>query len=230
MTRVAVYTITRNKRELTEKSIKLLRRYAGVDFHHYVVDNGSGDGTAEWVQEDGGFRVTYVPGKNLGQNIAANIMLDEMGNNYDYVMRWDPDALPRSRRFLKKMVKASDFMSARGLAAVVSPNIGQLENPPEPITAVGDDIGQRYEMVEVLGGICRMHPSVFFDNWRFNKFGALGFGEALDAADHAQAMGMARVRLVDLHVDHAYGASGQAERYGFNWENREVGRYLGYGL
>lgn len=226
MSRVAVYSITRGKLELVKQSFSLLRRYSGIEYDHFVHDNGSEVG--EWLlSKQSRFTKVLVSDQNLGQNLAANALLDEMGSGYDYVLRYDPDALPRTRRFLKKMVSLADRIAE---PLVMSPEIGCLKHPPQPLATV--KVQEKVlEVVEVLGGICRLHPGWFFDDWRFNEYGALGFGEAMEVADRCSELKMGMVRVKGLEVDHAYGEDGQAEKWPeqFGW-NKEVSRYVGYGL
>lgn len=231
---IAVYTIARGKLDLTRRSLKMLRQWAGVEFELYVTHNGTDRSMNAYLRDEldkGHITRLWLPNKNLGQNIAANVMLDEiMAKRPSHVLRWDPDGLPRTRRFLKKLTRAHDRFREAGALVVLSPAITKLKYPPQA-TMAGDDVGFEYEVVPILGGICRLHPPEFFDGWRFNKYGALGFGEAAEVADRGEAVGMARVRVPHIEVEHAYGEDGQRERFpeSFGWE-KEVSRYVGYGL
>jgi hypothetical protein len=232
---ISIYSITRDKPELLKKSFKALREKSGISYRHYVVDNGDNEEIHEFLLQEkakGNIHWLYIAGENLGQNLAANLMLDQiMEEEPDWILRWDPDAMPRTRRFLKKLVRCAERFQRAGVDAILSPRITLLENPPEAFMA-GNDIGFEYEVVKMLGGICRLHPSKMFRVWRFNKFGALGMGEAAEISDRALRNNMPKLRITDLEVEHMLGHSGQKEAYpeDFTWEKREVGRYLGYGL
>ena len=232
---IAVYCITRDRLEITRQSLKMLRQWAGCDFTLYVVDNGSRRDTVEYLRrehEEGRIYWLHLAGENLGQNIAANLALDEMSTMApEWVLRWDPDALPRTRRFLRKLVRRAEAFRRVGVDGVFSPVITKLENPPEAFMR-GDDVGFEYEVVRILGGICRLHPASFFDTFRFNKFGALGLGEAAEIATECLNRNTPKIRVMGIEVEHAYGSKGQAEMWPDEntWERREVGRYVGYGL
>lgn len=243
---VAVYSITRNLLALTQRSFSTLRRFAGVPFDHYVADNGSKDGTQDWLvdeMEAGRIKSIYLSKENLGQNIAANILLDFMENpGYEWIMRWDPDAIARSRRFMRKMVRVAERLVKAGDPCLVSPKITKLKKPPEAVYR-GNDLhdgnGKRvlYEVVNILGGICRLHPSTFFadedrDQWRFNQYGARGFGEALEVADRCDDLKWGMVRLLGVEVEHAHGEDGQEKRWpeSFTFEHRGINRYVSYGI
>jgi GT2 family glycosyltransferase len=47
--RIAVVTLTRDRLEYTKHCFETLRVNAGCDYDHFVLDQGSGDGTAEWL-------------------------------------------------------------------------------------------------------------------------------------------------------------------------------------
>lgn len=230
---VVVYTVTRGKQALAKKSFKALRLWAGIDYEHYVFDNGSDPEMVSWLEsekEKGHIQKLFLAGENMGQNIAANVLLDEIEWG-EWILRWDPDAIPRTRRFLKKLVGCAEVFVGYGIYPVLSPQITKLKHPPQPIGA-GDDVGFEYHVMRVLGGICRLHHYQFFRDWRFNKFGALGFGEALEVADRALELNVPKVRIPDIEVEHAYGEDGQAEKWPelFSFEGKEIPRYVGYGL
>ena len=233
--KVAIYTITRNRLDLTKKSFSMLRKCAGCEFDHFVADNGSSDGTGKWLQTqeaEGRITKAYVAGQNLGQNIAANILLDWiMDADYDVIIRWDNDAIPRSKRLIKRLAKSCLAFKEAGLPTVCSPKITKLKNEPEAIGA-GEDVGFKYEAVMILGGICRAHPPELFVDWRFNKYGALGFGEAMEIAGQVTSKEWGMVRLPWLEVEHSEGEDKQAEKWPeyFSFEQKEISKYVGYGL
>jgi len=87
-------------------------------------------------------------------------------------------------------------------------------------------------VVAILGGQCRFHHVSFFENWRFNPFGALGFGEANEVADRCFDNNIPKLKIPSIEVEHFKGEDAQIEdmpEY-FNFVEREVGRYVGYGL
>ena len=51
--RVAVYSITRDRLEMTKQSFKALRQMAGCDIDHFVADNGSRPEMVEWLATSG---------------------------------------------------------------------------------------------------------------------------------------------------------------------------------
>lgn len=239
--KIVVYSIVRDRLEYTRKSFKALRKMAGIEFDHYVADNGSGDEMRDWLKSQkalGHIKHLVLNDENLGQNIAANALIDKaVEDNADWIMRWDNDAMPRTRRFLRKLVRQHAALQNAGALCVTSPKITKLLYPPEPL-GLGSELGFKYEAVQILGGICRLHPAYIFHNWstvgefRFSRFGPLGFGEASEMAKFCAECGVQMVRLVEIEVEHMDGHDGQAEKMPeeHTWERREVGRYVSYGL
>lgn len=232
---IAVYCITRDRLELTRKSLKALRQWSGVPFDLYVADNGSGPEMIKYLEyekERGRIYHLQINGENMGQNLAANDLLDAISLvPYDWVMRWDPDGIPRTRYFLKKLVKVAEAFRKRGGVGVFSPKITKLNAPP-PVVAEAQLGEVRLEVVEILGGICRLHPAQMFTEWRFNRMAPLGFGEAAEMARLCEQIEVPLLRVPHIEVEHWHGQDGQVEAYPeeFTWERREVGRYLSYGL
>lgn len=233
---IAVYSVTRDRLDLSRKSFKALREWAGIDIDLYVADNGSRDDMRKYLKGEkakGNIRYLQLNNENLGQNIAANDLIDQiMSKNYDWILRWDSDGIPRTRRFLKKLVKVGERFAAAGVVTVLSPQITKLKHPPEATAYVEYDDKHELEVVEILGGICRLHPRPVFNDFRFSRFAPLGLGEADEMGRFCKNSGVQMIRAPWLEVEHAHGEDGQKELNPeeFTWERREVGRYVSYGL
>lgn len=233
--KVAVYSIVRDRPEYTAKSFRALRKWSGIEFDHYVADNGSGQATTDTLRKlksAGHIHTLHLHDENLGQNLAANCLIDEMPlESYDWVVRWDNDALPRTRRFLRKLLRIGERCREYGVAPVLLPRISRLKHPPATQRIV--DLEElQLEQVEIAGGICRAHPAPLFEEWRYSKYAPLGFGEAGEMAQLTQQLGMPILRVPHLEVEHMDGHDGQVEAMPeeHTWERREVGRYVSYGL
>ena len=240
--RIAVYCITRDRLDYTRKSLKLLRKMAGLDIDLFVADNGSRYSMTTYLKKErsaGNIKYLKLYRENVGQNIATNHLIDEiLKGDYKWILRWDNDAIPRSRRFLKKLVRRTERLLASGIICVTSPRISKLKHEP-PALFLGDELGFPYESVQILGGICRLHPAFMFHNWRtltkpfrFSKYAPLGFGEASEMAGFCGECSIQMLRFTDLEVEHFGGSDSQEleDPKEFSWARREVGRYVSYGL
>ena len=233
--KVAVYSIVRDRLPLTRKSFKTLREWAGMDFDLYVADNASAKSTERYLKDEarkGNIHTLVRNNENIGQNLAANDLLDLIqSGEYSWVLRWDNDAMPRTRRFLKKLVRLAERCGEYGVLPILTPKITKLLNEP-PVIRMIDMEERELEQVQIAGGICRLHSAKLFDEWRFSRFGPLGYGEAAEMAQFAQQAGVPILRVPHIKVEHAHGEDGQIEQWPeeFTWERREVGRYVSYGL
>src|SRR3990172_2992304 len=118
--RIAVYTITRNRLDYTKRAFESLARKAGIEYSHYVYDNASTDGTLHYLGTQP--VTTIVSDHNVGQQVAANALLDEIeahDPSYDYIVRFDNDCFVESNRVLKGLVVASKRFAD---TAILSPH------------------------------------------------------------------------------------------------------------
>jgi GT2 family glycosyltransferase len=126
--RVAVLTLTRERLEYTKHCFARLHEFAGCPFDHYVLDQGSEDGTWQWLMNKGGFRHLSILRDNVGISAGVNRLLDRMGRTeYDVVVKFDNDCeltQPNTLRDIAQLVKVS--------GAILSPRILGLRRPPAP--------------------------------------------------------------------------------------------------
>ena len=76
--KVAVMSITRDRLDLTRKSFKMLRQWAGMQFDHFVADNASKSAMRGYLQQEkkaGHIKVLDLHDENIGQNLAMNDLL-----------------------------------------------------------------------------------------------------------------------------------------------------------
>lgn len=79
---------------------------AGYNYDHYIIDNGSEDGTVVWLKEnENNFKkIIYLP-KNVGISKASNLALDTIGKGYDLIIKMDNDCEIVSDNILESIVK-----------------------------------------------------------------------------------------------------------------------------
>jgi len=110
--KIAVITITCNRLELTKKYLSELKDKNNTKFEHIIVDNGSTDGTVEWLFEND-YTVIRLS-KNVGVYKALKIGIKYVKDNInpDYIIKYDDDCelqtfgiLDEIMRFYKKGCK-----------------------------------------------------------------------------------------------------------------------------
>lgn len=198
MSNIAVYTITRDRLDYTKKSFDSLATKAGTTYDHYVWDNGSTDGTADWLRDQDGLRV-YGGDLNVGQHVAANVMLKEIrAKSYDYIVRFDNDCYIRTKRILSRMVEASRVLEDK---TILSPDIIGLKHPVERF-AYKDEGKYNFGFVEILGGICRLHPTKLWGDFTFDVRHPMGIGDASQVSKWAVANNVPMAYVENLKVTH----------------------------
>lgn len=92
--RVAVFTLTRDRIDYTRHCFQQLAELAGCNFDHFVLDQGSQDGTGQWLrsyyQPTGLITLDHNVGISRGTNLLLDLMRDEH-DPYDVIVKVDND-------------------------------------------------------------------------------------------------------------------------------------------
>jgi glycosyltransferase involved in cell wall biosynthesis len=71
---MAVVTLTYNRLELTKETLRSFYQHLDVERpHHIVVDNGSTDGTVEWLRESGLVSEVFALPRNVGIGVGLSL-------------------------------------------------------------------------------------------------------------------------------------------------------------
>ena len=111
---VAAITITYNRLDLTKRTIKSFNEKTGVDFHLFI-DNGSTDGTVEWLEDYN----RILLGENLGIAAAFYYGVQKL-QKYDYILKLDNDVETVTEDMIAKLVR---FIEVAGPHAVSPPDL-----------------------------------------------------------------------------------------------------------
>lgn len=170
--KVAVLTLTRDRLAYTRHCFERLQELAGCEFDHYVLDQGSTDGTREWLSETYRHKVLICHGENVGIHRGLNELLncaEHLGGDYDVVVKFDNDCellQPGTLRDVAAAALDSDWL--------LSPRIEGLRNPPAAI-ALGRVGGEQVIETAIIGGIFLAAPATIFTEhgYRFAEDGPL---------------------------------------------------------
>lgn len=231
--RVAVYTLTMNRLEYTKQMYKALTRTAGYAFDWFVIDQGSTDGTAEWLKGLTRDRMNLPAGDKtlqLAHNVRyrlypQNIGLSKGWNNivdfikaegqYDIVIKVDNDAELMTEGWLGSMIDIFE----RNRRVILSPYVEGLDGSPggvlrqrasgsSPYILINDRI---MGLVPNLGGIVFAAPIELFDNWKFDD--AYEGNKDLILSQYARKIGYSLFYLEEFRVWHIDGTKGQHKKY-----------------
>jgi len=136
--RIAVYTLTRDRLEYTKHCFETLMANAGLPYDHFVVDNGSTDGTPQWLREnESSFKhITLLP-ENIGISKASNLMLDEiMKGGYDLIIKMDNDCEVLSDNILRDVVEIYwQILNPRD-QMILSPRVMGINKQPHRVKSI----------------------------------------------------------------------------------------------
>jgi glycosyltransferase involved in cell wall biosynthesis len=137
-----------------------LRQFAGCDFDHYVLDNGSLDGTQDWLRNEYAPKHVEIVNGNIGVCRGINRLL-EKAKGYDWYVKFDNDCELTVENTLRDSLQSDEW--------ILSPQIHGLLGP----VAVQEEtfVGQlRVGRTNLLGGIFMAVPGWVFNNgYRHNE-------------------------------------------------------------
>lgn len=210
--RVAVITMTRDRVDYTRYCFASLSAHAGCEYDHFVLDQGSTDGTleylSEWVRNGQGRSVIFSK-TNLGICKAANaLVLQAAPSRYDVIVRYDNDCELTQPDTLKT---CADLAHRYG--AIVAPSINGLNHPPQTIRTVSLG-GHLLDEKPILGGIFMCIPAFAFDEcgYRFDERSPLATGDEAIVPWWRGRGGVAGW-LQDVSVNHYETSEGQKSTY-----------------
>lgn len=213
--RVTVLTLTRDRLDYTQRCFKQLELTAGTKYRHLVLDQGSDDGTPDWLREwradkPADRQVIYSP-TNIGIGQGLNALLNIAGEN-DVLVKFDNDCFIERYGTLKAAVGV-----ARERRAVVSPKILGLRNPPQPVGEFAVRVGDEAFMADVMpmiGGIFLAGPADLWGDWRYpNDLPVWGGDDTLVCQRAAILHRMPSLYLRDFYATHIEGTDEQHVRY-----------------
>ena len=159
--RIAVYTLTRDRLEYTKQAFELLRQKAGMPFDHYVVDNGSTDGTQDWLRDHSGIspHCLFLQPTNLGIARGCNLALRLAGAKiYDLIVKMDNDCQIVSDNILSQFAEIFEDTRRFGSRYILSPAVTGIDRQPRR----GRDVmlgGRRVGLTAIVGGLFHVVPA-----------------------------------------------------------------------
>jgi len=161
--RIAVLTLTRDRLEYSQHCFAKLREFAGCEYDHFVLDQGSTDDTQRWLM-NGVYAGLSLQRENIGISRGMNLLLDLIRVNqepYDVVVKFDNDCeltQPNTLRDVAQLALEGD--------AMLSPRILGLNNPPAMtgVFLIGEE---RILDIPQIGGIFLATPATAFHLYRY---------------------------------------------------------------
>jgi len=226
--RVAVYSITYDRLDFTKKCFKSLHKTAGYKLDHFVIDNGSTDGTKTFLKESDMFKQIILNEDNKGISIASNqiVSLIKEKKKYDIIIKVDNDALFKSDNWLKKMIEIWESNHRMVLSCYIE---GLVHNPGgAPREAYGDLCGELIGMTKHIGGICHFVDARAYDHFAWDENSTLHGLQDLEFSNYLTSIGFQHGYLENYYCEHIYGTDEQAKLYPEYYERRKKEKMTKY--
>lgn len=224
--RVAVFTLTMNRLDYTKRMFKSIKETTSYEFDHFVVDNGSTDGTVDWLRDHAPVKMVIENKKNVGISKASNQALDAIGDKYDIIIKVDNDCEFESDNWLETMLD----VIGRSHKTVCSPYVEGLIDHPGGTPRIRDGyIDLHYVgIVPHLGGICVAAHKLMYDKWRWKEESFLHGIQDWEFSKHCRELGGVLVYLENIKVWHMDTTAGQKKKYPSYFKKRESEKITRY--
>jgi GT2 family glycosyltransferase len=216
--KIAIFSLTKDRVQYTEKFLSDLNDKTNLPFDHYILDQGSSDGTVELLKnfpQKNGQRFIYPLNKNIGINRGVNFLVDKIGNQADIIIKFDNDMEIETDNWLLNCVNVLQPK------LIISPYIKGLIENRAGVNRIGllpGIIGQ----TPFIGGMCMIGlrqawsigwtvPSTLHPN-----------GGDLDFCQRLSLEGYIFGYKEDVIIRHQETSSGQKEKYKEYFELRKI--------
>lgn len=216
--KVAIFTIHYDRLEYSKITYKEMKESAGYPFDWFCADNGSKDGTAEWIKSLEIESNCYE--KNQGITKASNDLIDLIlsKNKYDIIIKIDNDVEFITTDWLRDITD----LWMKNHMVYISPYVEGLRDNPGGAPRVGTGlIGNEYlEITKHIGGIFAAISAKAYKKFRWNDSFLHG-NQDMEASENFRLQGYMPCYFPKHVICHRDGTQGQHERYKEYFERRK---------
>lgn len=206
--KVAVLTLTRDRLDYTKHCFGLLHAIGGISYDHYVLDQGSQDGTRGWLADVYRPHFMWAHEGNMGISRGLNLLLDALNDDYDVVVKFDNDCeltTPGTLKTAATLVRDNPNW-------ILSPKIEGLNNSVTPLHEVVLD-GHRVGVLPAIGGIFLAAPASLYDDYRHDVSNPVWGLDDANLGSYWRQHGNSLGYLLDAPAWHYETTRGQERRY-----------------
>lgn len=205
--RVAVLSLTRDRLEYTRHCFLQLEKLAGCGFDHYVLDQGSQDGTAVWLQSYAPNRHILEP-ENIGISRGLNKLMASLDGRYEAIVKFDNDCEVTTKNVLYDACR----LVVENPNWLVSPRIHGLNSPVGigEVVTVGD---QEVGVTPMIGGIFLAASIAVYDGYQHNEGNPIWGMDDVNICRHIHDRGGRTGYLMAHDAWHYETTKGQEQRY-----------------
>lgn len=230
--RVAIFSLTYDRLEMTKKCFESLYKTAGYKFDHYILDNGSKDRTIEWLADkqlkSGWCNSIWSHGNKTNEGIskASNDLLNVIKSfneiePYDIILKVDNDAFFETQDWLKAMIKV--WKSNHLL--VLSPYVNGLRDNPGGASRVGygEVARELIGWTNHIGGICTFADAKLYKDFRWDEDNFLHGNQDLEFSQYALSKGYQPGYMENYFLSHGdHGTQAQEDEYPEYFKRRKL--------
>ena len=209
---VSIITRTFNRLEYTVKNVQGIYELAGTnDYEHIIIDQGSTDGTREWLSSLDTEKYYNIKiqlnKKNSGDAGGMSDGFKISNENSEYVMQFDGDCEPLSNNFLRKIVRIMDNNDDIGILMMFRE--GVCNNMIPSVFHIID----KNLLGDIRKATCcfiiRRELLEKYDIWKTEE--NIGWGFAV--SDAVNKDGLRILKTMDIKVNHIDGTVLQSIKY-----------------
>jgi len=213
---IAIFSISRDRLPYTKDCFAALKEKAGHPYMHMVFDNGSEDGTKEWLYQQNPFSIVSVA-QNMGisgpSNVCVNRLLHVVPDGL--IIKMDNDCMIQTPGILAEFARIySECKEAERW--VLSPRVEGINKQPRRVrqhTLAGHEIG----VTPIVGGLFHVVPAPVYRHFMadggYDETLPKGWGQDDQFCDWLARNGYAKGYVEDLVVEHYETTDGQAKRW-----------------
>jgi GT2 family glycosyltransferase len=203
--RVAVLSLTRDRLAYTKHCFDSLAKHAGCDYDHFILDQGSQDGTRKALEA---FPNVVLLKHNIGISRGMNVLLEIVdGEGYDVVVKFDNDC---------ELLTPNTLLAVSRLAlegnSLMSPRILGLQNPP-PVNGSFEFMGNTILDINQIGGIFLAAPAHVYETFRYDPDNPMFGGDDVQICRWWRKSGGKCGYVAEYEANHYETTEGQQERY-----------------
>lgn len=219
--KIAIYSITRDRLDYTKECFASLRANAGQPFDHFVIDNGSQDGTLRWLRNEYKPTAFWYFGENRGISLASNFALRAIlntfygtGRNYDLICKIDNDCLITTPAIFNtfKAIYATD----EAQRWVLSPRVEGINRQPKRVRQ-HQIAGYQIGVTAIVGGLFHVVPAAIYREFMadggYDESLPLAHGQDDQFMDWLARKSYAKGYVEEISVQHYRGTDQQAKDY-----------------
>lgn len=219
--KVAIFTMHYDRVEYSILTAKSMYETAGYPFKWYAMDQGSSDGTANWLSEQNIEGMTIATNlQNTGLTKGSNDCVDRaLADGADIIIKIDNDVEFLTYDWLKDFVE----LWKQNHSYYMSPYVEGLLHNPGGSPRMGYSVHGK-ELLEVtphIGGIFAMISARAYKNFRWQDRFKHG-NQDLEASLAFRNQGYMPVYVPKHRIRHRDGTQGQHEKYKDYFKRREI--------